>query len=52
MQKFKSVRQAQRFLGAHAVVYKLFNLGHHLVSANHYKNIRMNSFKELLLAVA
>jgi transposase-like protein len=25
MRKFKSVRQAQRFLGTHAVVYNLFN---------------------------
>ena len=31
--KFKSVRQAQRFLGAHAVVSNLFNLGRHLVTA-------------------
>ena len=27
MRKFKSMRQAQRFLGAHAAVYKLFNIG-------------------------
>ncbi len=30
MRKFKSMHQAQRFLGAHAAVYNLFNLGRHL----------------------
>jgi len=52
MRKFKSVRQAQRFLGAHAAVYNLFNLGRHLVSANHYRNLRISAFKEWSLAVA
>ncbi len=33
MRRFKSTQQAQRFLGVHAVVYNLFNLGRHLVSA-------------------
>ena len=33
MRKFKSVRQAQRFLRTHAVVSPLFNLGRHLVGA-------------------
>jgi hypothetical protein len=27
------MQQAQRFLGTHAAVYSLFNLGRHLVSA-------------------
>ena len=36
MRSFKSTQQAQRFLGIHAVVNNLFNLGRHLVSANHY----------------
>jgi len=40
MRKFKSVRQAQRFLGAHAVVSNLFNLGRHLISAEHHRNLR------------
>ena len=35
MRRFKSTSQAQRFLSAHAAVYNLFNLGRHLVSANH-----------------
>jgi putative transposase len=33
MRKFKSVRQAQRFLRTHAAVSNLFNLGRHLVGA-------------------
>ena len=42
--KFKSVRQAQRFLGAHAAVSNLFNLGRHLVRAEHYRNLRRSAF--------
>ncbi len=34
--KFKSVRQAQTFFGAHAAVSNLFNLGRHLVRAEHF----------------
>ena len=52
MRKFKSVRQAQRFLGAHAAVSNLFNLGRHLVSASHYRNLRMSAFSEWSRAVA
>jgi putative transposase len=37
MRKFKSMHQAQRFLGVHAAVYNLFNLGRHLVSAENYR---------------
>jgi len=33
MLKYKSIEQAQRFLGAHTGVYNLFNLGRHLVNA-------------------
>ena len=40
MRKFKSAKQAQRFLGAHAAVSNLFNLGRHLVKAKHYRNLR------------
>ena len=46
MRKFKSARQAQRFLGIHATVYNLFNLGRHLVSTNHYRNLRTGAFDE------
>ena len=51
MRKFKSVRQAQRFLGAHAAVSNLFNLGRHLVSAEHYRNLRTGAFSEWKRAV-
>lgn len=44
MRRFKSTRQAQRFLSAHAAVYNLFNLGRHLVSAKHYRFIRLRAF--------
>jgi putative transposase len=44
MRRFKSTRQAQRFLGVHAAVYNLFNLGRHLVSANHYRDLRQGAF--------
>ena len=52
MRKFKSVAQAQRFLGAHAVIYNLFNLSRHLVSANHYRDLRVSAFGEWSRAVA
>jgi len=52
MRKFKSVRQAQRFLGVHAAVSNLFNLGRHLVSAEHYRNLRVSAFAEWGRAVA
>ncbi len=52
MRKFKSVRQAQRFVTAHAAVHNLFNLGRHLVRAEHYSNLRMSAFAEWSRAVA
>ena len=50
--EFKSVRQAQRFLGTHAAVSNLFNLGRHLVGAEHYRNLRISGFAEWSRAVA
>jgi len=44
MCKFKSVAQAQRFLGAHAEVYNFFNLGRHLLSAKNYRLFRDRAF--------
>jgi putative transposase len=44
MRKFKSMYQAQRFIGAHAAVYNLFNLGRHLVSAENYRFFRQRAF--------
>ena len=42
--RFKSPRQAQRFLDVHSAVYNLFNLGRHLVSAKHYRAFRQRAF--------
>ena len=44
MRRFKSIVQAQRFLGVHSAVYNLFNLGRHLISATHYRLFRMRAF--------
>ncbi|MFT4824973.1 MAG: putative transposase [Cryomorphaceae bacterium] len=52
MRKFKSVIQSQRFLTMHAAVFNLFNLSRHLVSAEHYRNLRISAFKEWSRAVA
>jgi putative transposase len=52
MRRFKSVRQAQRFLGVHAAVSNLFNIGRHLVRAKHYRNFKMSAFAEWSRAVA
>jgi len=52
MRRFKSVGQAQRFLNAHASVSNLFNLVRHLISANHYRDLREVAFKEWERAVA
>ena len=50
--KFKSVRQAQRFLGVHALVSNLFNLGRHLIRAEHYRNLREGAFNDWSEVVA
>lgn len=52
MRRFKSVRQAQRFLGAHAAVSNLFNLGRHLVRAQHFRDLRTGAFSEWRRVVA
>jgi putative transposase len=52
MRKFKSVGQAQRFVTAHAAVSNLFNLGRHLVRAQHYRDLRISAFEEWGRAVA
>ena len=43
VRRFKSSRQAQRFLSIHAAVYNLFNLGRHLVSSTHYRLLRQEA---------
>ena len=52
MHKFKSMRQAQRFVTTHAAVHNLFNLGRHLVRAEHYRDLRVRAFAEWSRAVA
>ena len=52
MRRFKSTQQAQRFLSTHAVVYNLFNLGRHLVSAEHYRFFRQRAFASWKCAAA
>jgi putative transposase len=52
MRKFKTMDQAQRFVTVHATVNNLFNLGRHLVSTNHYRNLRVGAFSEWSRAVA
>ena len=52
MRRFKSTKHAQRFLGVHAVVYNLFNLGRNLVNADHYRNLRTSVFIDWSRAVA
>ena len=52
MRKFKSIKQAQRFLGAHAAVLNLFNLDRHLVRAENYRDLRVSAFSEWGRAVA
>jgi putative transposase len=52
MLRFKSVRQAQRFLGAHAAVSNLFSLGRHKTGARHYRDLRKSAFTEWSRAVA
>ncbi|MFT5097918.1 MAG: putative transposase [Planctomycetaceae bacterium] len=46
MRRFKSPKQAQRFLGVHAAVYNPFNLRRHLIKAEHYRNLRSGAFND------
>ena len=52
MRRFKSTAQAQRFLNVHAAVYNFFNLGRHLVRAEHYRKLRIDAFGQWTMAVA
>jgi putative transposase len=52
MRRFKSMRQAQRFLGVHSAVHNLFNLGRHLVSAEHHRLLRQRAFSSWECATA
>ncbi len=52
MRRFKSTGQARRFLGAHAAVSNLFNLGRHMVRAERYRDLRVSAFNEWKTVVA
>ena len=52
MRRFKSTWQAQRFLSTHAEIYNLFNLGRHLISAKHYRILRLCAFASWECAAA
>ena len=52
MRRFKSSRQAQRFLSVHAAVHNLFNLGRHLVLAKHCRLFRQRAFASWAHAAA
>ena len=52
MHRFKSAKQAQRFLSTHAAVYNLFNLSRHLVSARIYRLFLQRVFASWNYAVA
>jgi len=52
MRRFKLIVQAQRFLGVHAVVYNLFNLRRHLISAKNYRQLRQRAFTSWKSAAA
>ena len=50
--KFKSNMEAKRFLSTHAVVSSLFNLGRHLVKAEHFGILSVSGFYGWIRAVA
>jgi len=52
MRRFKSIIQAQRFLGVHSAVYNLFNLGRHLISAKIYRLLSLRAFTSWKSAAA
>lgn len=52
MRRFKSIKQAQRFLEIMSAVYNLFNLGRHLITAKNYRILRMRAFATWQEAVA
>jgi putative transposase len=44
MKRFKSARQAQRFLAAHEPINNLFHLGRDHVTADQYRAARAKAF--------
>jgi putative transposase len=52
MRGLKSAKQVQRYLSVHAAIYNLFNLGRHLISAKHYRILRLRAFASWKATVA
>ena len=52
MQRFKSPGSAQKFLSTHAVVYNIFNVQRHLVSAHTHRALRTAAVTTWRTAVA
>jgi putative transposase len=52
MRRFKSMAQAQRFVGVHAAVSNPFNLGLHPVAAAHYRTLRRGALASRDMAAA
>lgn len=46
MKRFRSVKQAQRFLIPFSVIYNLFNLARHTTTAENYRNLRRSALVE------
>jgi len=46
MRRFKSMKQAQRFLSVHGAVNNLFRFGRHLMRAIHHRMFRAKAFNE------
>jgi putative transposase len=44
MQRFKSAKQAQRFLATHGPLHNLFRIGHHLLRAVNHRMLRTRAF--------
>ena len=52
MRRIKSIGQAQRFLAVHSAVSNLFNLGRHVLRAEHYRLLRQRAFASWRSATA
>jgi putative transposase len=52
MQRFKSVRSAQRFLSIHSAVYNTFNLQRHLISRSTLRTFRAEASAQWEMAAA
>jgi putative transposase len=51
MQRFRSARQAQRFLSVHSRIHSHFQLRRHLISAAAYRSLRATAFGRMSIRV-